>query len=46
MIAGDKARRLYFKVCCTPTEAAGRVETGSSQADLAQVGPGFAGTAT
>jgi hypothetical protein len=46
MIAGDEARRLYSKVCCTPAEVTGGAETISSQADLAQVGPGFAGTTT
>ncbi len=46
MIAGDKARRLYCKVCCAPAEVAGGAETVLSHVDLAQVGPGFAGTTT
>src|SRR6266849_1750534 len=43
LIAGTKGPRLYFLVCDAPAESAGGAEKVSSQADLAQVSPGFAG---
>src|SRR5229473_7720161 len=43
LIAGTKGPRLYFLVCDALAESAGGAEKVSSQADLAQVSPGFAG---
>src|SRR5260370_35584406 len=43
LIARTKGSRLYFLVCDAPAESAGGGEKVSSQADLAQVSPGFAG---
>src|SRR5260370_13457849 len=43
LIAGTKGSRLYFLVCDAPAESAGGGEKVSSQADLAQASPGFAG---